>query len=99
MFSAESLEASKMAILGIFNRKNDPSNIPSGQIAKDRLQILLEHDRKNSNPKDEKLLETIHNEIMDVIGRHIKIDSDTVKVAIGNGEKSSKLEINVELPH
>ena len=45
--------------------------------AKERLQLVLTHDRTNLTMD---VIETMKDEIIDVISRHISIDAKTVKI-------------------
>lgn len=64
--------------------------------AKERLQILLAHERINRSNSE--LLPLLQRDIMEVIKRHMKVDSDTVDIKLERGDDMSSLEINVELP-
>ena len=58
----------------------------SCQVAKDRLKILLISDRVNCSPE---LLELIKKDIIKVISRYVKIDSDHMEIQIST--KGSKV--------
>lgn len=66
--------------LNLFQRKK------SGQIAKDRLKILLISDRINCSPEVMKL---IKRDIARVITKYIQIDPDKMEIQV------SKRKINV----
>jgi cell division topological specificity factor len=73
-----------MSLLSLFKRKT------SGQIARDRLKILLISDRVNCSPE---MMELIKNDIAKVISRYMKIDASTMEVQIaktGNDSKGGK---------
>ena len=65
-------------------------------MARDRLQILLSHERAFVGGND--LAATLQEEIIRVIAKHIAIDRDKVKVNLERGESVSTLEIDVEMP-
>lgn len=77
-----------------FSRLKRQSN--SAKMAKERLQILLAHERIGTKSPD--YLPILQREIMEVIRRHVKIDSKCVDIKLDNGSDVSSLEINIELP-
>jgi cell division topological specificity factor len=79
-----------MNILNFFNRNR------SAPVARDRLQLLLAHERALSGRTD--LAAVLQKEILAVIARHIPIDQDKVVVRLDRGERVSTLEIDVEMP-
>lgn len=70
----------------------------SAPIARDRLQILLAHERISVGDGKDDLLGQLHREIMEVIKRHIAIDQDKVQIKLDRQENCSLLEIDVEVP-
>ncbi len=61
--------------MGIFSRKKKSSNT-----AKDRLKLVLIHDRANCNTE---LLEMMKQEIIQVIGRYMEIDEEGLEINLG----------------
>lgn len=56
--------------------------------AKERLQLVLTHDRTNLTSD---VLETMKDEIIDVISRHISIDAETVKIEFNQDGRQQRL--------
>lgn len=79
-----------MSIFGFFNRNR------SAPVARDRLQVLLAHERALSGRSD--LVAVLQREILEVIARHIPIDRDKVMVKLDRGDQVSTLEIDIEMP-
>lgn len=52
---------------------------PSKEVAKDRLKLILIHDRSSFSPE---LLDMIKGEILNVISRYVEIDSSEVEIAL-----------------
>ncbi|MDG6094542.1 cell division topological specificity factor MinE [Acetobacter sp. AN02] len=74
-------------------------NRNSASVARDRLQILLAHERSNASGEDQsELLVQLQKEIMEVIRRHVSVDQDKVQVKLDRGESCSMLEIDIEVP-
>ena len=51
----------------------------SAQSAKERLQLVLIHDRTDLSPS---VMEDMRDEIIEVISRHIKVDRASVKIKV-----------------
>jgi cell division topological specificity factor len=71
----------------------------SAPVARDRLQVLLAHERAlggRSGAGD--LMAVLQQEILAVIARHMPIDRDKVIVRLDRGDGVSTLEIDVEMP-
>lgn len=67
-------------------------------VAKDRLQILLAHERSSTTTANSDLLQKLEKEIMEVIQKHISIDQDKIQVKVDRGNDFSTLEIDIEVP-
>lgn len=80
-----------MNILNFFTRDRR-----SAPVARDRLQLLLAHERGLSGGAD--LATILQQEILAVIAKHIPIDRDRVVVKLDRGDKVSTLEIDIEMP-
>src|SRR4029077_11329575 len=64
--------------------------------ARERLQILLEYERKLGNQID--LFGVLREELLAVISRHI-MDPKKVQVTVDRGAKFSTLGVNIEIPN
>ncbi|MHC9234348.1 cell division topological specificity factor MinE [Pseudooceanicola sp. 502str34] len=73
-----------------------PRKANSARAAKERLQILLAHERSGGSSPD--YLPALQRDILEVIRRHMEIDSDAVEIRMEKGEDVSSLEINIEVP-
>jgi cell division topological specificity factor len=65
-------------------------------VARDRLQVLLAHERSVIGKSD--LLATLQEEILAVLAKHVTIDRDAVQIKLDRGPSVSMLEIDVEVP-
>jgi cell division topological specificity factor len=81
-------------MLGFLRR---PRQGGSAETAKDRLQILLSHERPGRTGSPD-YLPMLQREILEVIQRHVKVEGEDVDIRIERGEDLSTLEINIELP-
>ena len=67
----------------------------SARVARERLQILLAHER-SAGQSD--LIPILRAEILAVVGRHVTVDPDKVQVKLDRGKTVSILEIDIEVP-
>jgi len=67
----------------------------SAPVARERLQVLLAHERVTPGTD---LVSVLREEILAVIARHVEFDGDRLQVKIDRGEHVSILEIDVEIP-
>lgn len=68
----------------------------SAQTAKERLQILLAHERQDRSKPD--YLPRLQKDILEVIRRYIPSAGEKVEVKLERGAEISTLEIDIELP-
>lgn len=66
-----------MSLMDFFKKKN------SGDIAKDRLKLLLVSDRANCSPE---IMEKIKNDIIQVISKYMEIDAEGLDIQITQTE-------------
>ena len=72
-------------------RHYEPS---SGEVAKERLRLVLAHDRTSISPS---LLNRLKDEIITAISRHIAIDADDVQVTFSQSARESRLVADIPL--
>ncbi len=66
----------------------------SAQSAKERLQLVLIHDRTNLSSEE---LTKLKDEILQVISRHVDIDSSAVQIAVEHDGRSQRLVADIPL--
>jgi cell division topological specificity factor len=64
--------------------------------ARERLQVLLSHERTLGGQSD--LVAQLRSEILAVIAKHVQVDHDKVQVKMDGDSHVSVLEIEVEMP-
>ena len=72
-----------------------PPRETSAAIAKERLKIVLAHERAGSKAPD--FLPRMQKELIDVVGRYVEIRDDMIRVNLGETGGTSLLEINIEI--
>ena len=65
-----------MDLLNFFKKKSIP---PSGSVAKDRLKLVLVHDRMNCSSQ---ILEMLKTDIIKVISNYMEIDEEELDIQI-----------------
>jgi cell division topological specificity factor len=65
-------------------------------VARERLQILLAHERAAGGGSD--LIATLKEEILAVIAKHFPLEREKVQVKLDRGDAFSTLEIDIEVP-
>jgi len=68
----------------------------SASVAKERLQIIVAHERTQRNQPD--YLPAMQQELIEVIKKYVAIDEDKVTVSVENTNRSSVFELNITLP-
>ena len=79
-----------MSLFDFFRRGSAP-------LARERLQILLAHERSARGQPD--LLGVLREEILAVISRHISFEPDKVQIKMDRGKSVSTLEVDIEIPN
>ena len=69
----------------------------SAPIARERLQILLAHERNERHEPE--LLGVLREEILTLISRHISFDPDKVQIKMDRGKSVSTLAVDIEIPN
>lgn len=82
-----------MSLMDYFRKER---NNTTASIAKERLQILVAHDRVNSRGPD--YLPKMQQELLAVIRKYITIADDQVQLNLEQQGNTSVLELNVMLP-
>ena len=79
-----------MNLLRLFGRRN------SAPVARERLQILLSHERVLNGKTD--LVAILQEEILAVVAKHVPIEREKIQIKLERGEAVSLLEIDIEVP-
>ncbi|WP_119679071.1 cell division topological specificity factor MinE [Indioceanicola profundi] len=82
-----------MSLFDFFKRSKDE---PAAVTARDRLQIVLAHERADRNAPD--FLPQLQKELLEVIKKYVAIEDEKVAVKLERESGCSMLEVNVELP-
>jgi len=78
-----------MNLLGFLDRR------ATAPVARERLQILLAHERKSAYQAD--LIAVLHKEVLNAVAKHIPIDPQKVDVSMHRRDMTSVLEIDIAI--
>ena len=77
----------------LFPRINDAN---SRQTAKERMQLVLAHDRATITPD---IIDSMRREILDVVARYVDIDLDEMEFGLENSQRITSLIANLPIRH
>ncbi len=69
----------------------------TASVAKERLQIILAHERVGRNAKPD-YLEALQRDLVAVISKYVSINPDDIKVHLERQDNLEVLEVKIELP-
>lgn len=72
------------------------SKSQAASIAKERLQIIVAHERSKRDQPE--YLEALQKDIMAVVRKYVDIDTDSIDVQLEKNGDCAVLELNVTLP-
>ncbi len=72
------------------------SRVQSAPAARERLKVLLAHERAAVGDSD--LVSKLRDEILRAISKHMQIDADKVTVKMERGAQVSTLAVDIEIP-
>jgi len=81
-----------MKLLDFFRKQ--PASAPQ---ARERLQILLAHERAGRDGAAD-FLPQLQRELLEVVKKYIAVDDDKVQVQLDRNDDVATLEVNVEIP-
>ncbi len=64
----------------------------SGKIARDRLQVVLMHDRSDISPE---MMENLRKDIIEVIKNYVEIDENRIELDLEKEDSSVALVANI----
>lgn len=70
----------------------------TASVAKERLQIILAHERSGRNVAEPDYLPALQRELLAVISKYVKISPEDLKVSMERQDNLEVLEVKIELP-
>lgn len=80
--------------MNFWQRLRGHTQSSSREMAKQRLQLVLVHDRNQIEPG---MLERIKDEVIAVISKHVEIDRDHVQINFSQGDHENRLTADIPL--
>ncbi|MDD7805647.1 MAG: cell division topological specificity factor MinE [Endozoicomonas sp. (ex Botrylloides leachii)] len=75
---------------------NDEKKHSSASVAKERLQIIVAHERMSRGGHD--FLPAMQKDILSVVKKYIEVNQENINIRLDNEGDYSILEVNVQLP-
>lgn len=69
----------------------------SANVARERLQIILAHERVSGNTSPD-YLPQLQKELVAVISKYVKINPEDIKVSLDRQDSLEVLEVKIEMP-
>lgn len=82
--------------MGFFKFFKSRSDDTTAKVAKDRLQVLIAHERTGRDGPD--YLPMLKQDILDVIKKYVSVGDDALSVQLETGDNCDVLELNITLP-
>ena len=70
----------------------------TASVAKERLQIILAHERAGRNAAEPDYLPALQRDLVAVISKYIKINPNDINVQMDRQDNLEVLEVKIELP-
>ena len=70
----------------------------TANLAKERLQIILAHERSGRNAAEPDYLPALQRELIAVISKYVKINPADIRVNLERQDDLEVLEVKIELP-
>ena len=70
----------------------------TASVAKERLQIILAHERSGRSAAEPDYLPALQRELIAVISKYVKVNTDDIKVQLERQGNLEVLEVKIELP-
>lgn len=80
-----------MRLFDFFKKKQ-----PSAAVAKERLQILVSHERASRGAPS--WLPDLKNDILEVVKKYVEVEPEAISFKVGREENRELLELNIALP-
>lgn len=84
--------------MGLFSFFKTEKKKNSANLAKERLQILIAHERTDKNQKSPDFLPKLRDELVQVIRKYVHVSDEDVNVNLEKGDDYDTLELNITIP-
>jgi cell division topological specificity factor len=73
-------------------------NKKSASLAKERLQIILAHERSARSPRRPDYLAALQRELLGVVSKYVQVQPKDIQVSFERQRNIEVLEVKIELP-
>jgi cell division topological specificity factor len=70
----------------------------TASVAKERLQIILAHERSGRNTTSADWLPALQRELIAVISKYVSVNPNDIQVSLKSQDNYDVLEVKIELP-
>jgi cell division topological specificity factor len=71
---------------------------PTAHLAKERLQLILAHERNGHNAPSADFLPQLQRELIEVISKYVKVNLNDIKIEMSHQDSLDVLNVQIELP-
>ena len=82
-----------LSLSSLFGQKKNTASV-----AKERLQIILAHERSGTSTAAPDYLPQLQQELIAVISKYVKINPEDIKVNVERQDNLEVLEVKIEMP-
>lgn len=83
--------------MGLFNFFKKEKKKNTANLAKERLQILIAHERTDKSQRSPDYLPKLRDELVEVIRKYVHVSDKDVNVSLEKGDDFDTLELNITL--
>ena len=83
--------------MSLFSRWFNRSIPKSANVARDRLQIVVSHQRTEGGDAD--FLSKLRYELLEVLSKYVHVDKEQINVQLQRTDNCAVLELNITLPN
>ena len=83
--------------MGLFSFIKKEKKESSATLAKERLQILIAHERADKSQKSPDYLPKLRDDLVKVIRKYVQVSDEDVIVNLDKGDDFDTLELNITL--
>lgn len=77
--------------------KRKPKQHNTAALAKERLQIIIAHEKTEKNTKSHDFINDLQRDILEVVRKYISVDNDQIKIGLDSDGSVDVLELNIVL--
>lgn len=84
--------------MGLFDYFRSKRQSSTAAVAKERLQIIVAHERGSGRRHSPDYIPALKRELLDVVRKYVQVEQDQIKVHVDREGDYEVLELNIILP-